>query len=64
MIRVTYSSVDGARTIKFFPIRAEARAFAVEYVGPHPDLGRNYAISGDGIGKIEVQGCTLQELFA
>lgn len=64
MIRVTYSSVDGARSIKFFPIHAEARAFAVGYVGETPEFGRNYAISDDGIGKIEVLGCTLEELFA
>lgn len=64
MIRVTYSSVDHHRSVQTFPTIPEARAFAVEYVGETPEMGRNYAISDDGIGKIEVEGCTLQELFA
>ena len=63
-IKVTYTSVDGARIRKTFKTIAEARAFAVHWVGEHPELGRTYAVSGDGVGKITVEGCTLAELFA
>ena len=32
-------------------------------IGRHPELGGHYAVSGDGVGKITCDGCTLAELF-
>lgn len=48
--RRTYKTLQGAQ------------AFAYQYVGT-PTLGSTYAISDDGVGKIECEGCTLEELF-
>lgn len=62
-IKVTYSAVDGARTVRKFKTLAGAQAFAHKAVGEHPDLGSGYAVSFDGIGKIEVEGCALSALF-
>jgi hypothetical protein len=64
MIKIRYSSVDGVRTLRSFSTLAGARRYAHERVGKHPDIGTGYAISDDGIGKIEVYGeATLADLF-
>jgi hypothetical protein len=63
-ITVRYSAVDGFRKTRTFKTLAGARKFAVERVGSNPELGRTYAVSFDGIGKVEVEGCTVAELFA
>lgn len=62
-IRVTYSSVDGVRKVHAFKTLKGARAFAQERVGNHPELGNTYAVAGDGIGKVTVEGVTLADLF-
>ncbi|MDD2878361.1 MAG: hypothetical protein PHT60_13890 [Acidiphilium sp.] len=62
-IRVRYSSVDGHNKTRKFDSIDAAREFAQYWVGRHPEMGRTYAISGDGIGKIEVTGTTLATLF-
>lgn len=62
-IRVTYQSVDGYRQTRTFKTLAGARRFAQTWIGPTPDIGWGYAISADGIGKITVDGCGLEELF-
>jgi hypothetical protein len=62
-ITVRYTSVDGARIVRTYKTLAGARRFAVDYVGEYPGFGFGYAISDDGIGKIEVSGCTLRQLF-
>ena len=62
-IVVTYTSIDRCYVRRQFRTLAGARAFAEKYVGPTPEMGRTYAVSGDGIGKIVVRGATLQELF-
>lgn len=62
-IEVVYSAIDGARKAQTFDDLIEARQFATYWVGEHPEFGRSYAVSGDGVGKIEVWGVTLQELF-
>ncbi len=62
-IIVTYTAVDGARDRRKFGTLVGAWKFAIEMVGRHPTLGSTYAVSDDGIGKIEVEGATLQELF-
>ncbi len=62
-IGVTYRSVDGVCTARAFKTIQGARKFAHRYVGEHPDVGRHYAVSFDGVGRIECDGCTLDELF-
>lgn len=62
-IRVCYQSIDGARKVRKYKSLQGARKFAAYWVGENPDLGSNYAISGDGVGKIMVEGCSLRVLF-
>ncbi len=62
-IRLRYSSVDGHAEEKTFSSVADAQRFAHDWIGPHPEIGRGYAVSGDGIGKIEAKGITLAVLF-
>lgn len=63
-ITVRYSTIDRFRETRTFKTLKGARAYAVKLVGEHPDHGgTSYAVSFDGIGKIEVEGCTLRELF-
>ncbi|MGC9271271.1 hypothetical protein [Acidiphilium sp.] len=63
IIRVRYSSIDGASRARTFTTIEAARTFAHHWVGKTPEMGGRYAISGDGIGKIEVRGTTLDILF-
>lgn len=63
-IKVTYTSIDRVRKVRTFKTIEAAKAFAVQWVGKYPEMGSTYAVSGDGVGKIEVEGCTLKELFA
>jgi hypothetical protein len=63
VIRVVYSSIDGAKEIQRFGTIAGASEFARKWVGDHPRIGSAYATSNDGIGKIEVAGANLKELF-
>jgi hypothetical protein len=62
-ITVRYSSVDHFSKTRKFKTLAGAQKYAQEWVDLHPDIGLGYAVSFDGIGKIEVQGATLEELF-
>ena len=64
-ITVSYSSIDsyGKRTRRKFRTIWGARDYAKRMVGEHPEIGSHYAVSGDGIGKIEVTGVTINELF-
>jgi hypothetical protein len=62
-IKVRYSSIDHFRQTRTFKTLEGARKYAADRVGDNPDMGSCYAVSFDGIGKIEVDGCTLQELF-
>ena len=63
IITITYSSIDGAsKTRKYWSLKG-AQKFAQEWIGETPTLGRTYAISDDGVGKIEVEGVSLQDLF-
>lgn len=63
-ITVTYQSIDRYRKRRTFKTLAGARKFAVNWVGENPEMGSTYAVSGDGIGKITVDGATLRELFS
>ena len=62
-ISVTYSSIDHFRTTRKFKTLAGAQKFAQRYLGPTPEMGSWYAVSGDGIGKIEARGVSLYDLF-
>jgi hypothetical protein len=62
-ITVLHTSIDGARQRRSFTSIEKARKFAHDWVGPHPEIGRTYAISGDGVGRIEVTGASLGDLF-
>lgn len=64
MIRLRYSSLDGVNALKVYKRLQDAREFAQLMVGKRPDFGVGYAVSFDGIGKIEVYGDTkLTDLF-
>ena len=62
-IHVHYRAVDGAGDTRRFRTLGGARKYAHEMVGPHPEIGRTYAVSGDGVGRVQVIGATLAELF-
>lgn len=62
-ITVRYSGIDRARIVRRFASIEAARKFAIKYVGAYPEIGCGYAVSGDGVGKVTVNGCTLTELF-
>jgi len=63
VIKVKYSSVDGGGKSRSFKSLKGARKFAQDWVGKNPEIGSTYAVSGDGIGKIEVMGAKLADLF-
>lgn len=63
-VTVTYTSIDGCRTRRTFKTLTNARSFAHKRVGRQPEIGSTYAVSGDGIGKITVEGATLDQLFS
>ena len=54
MIKVKYTSVDRYRSTRTFKTLKGARKFAQDRIGKNPDIGSYYAVSFDGIGKIEV----------
>jgi hypothetical protein len=63
-ISVTYAAVDGYYTTRLYKTLRGARKFAQDMVGKHPDMsGFDYCVSFDGVGRIRVFGCTLDELF-
>ena len=65
MISFRYSSVDDqeGRTLQFKTI-AEARTWAQDMIGKHPEWASWYAISSDGIGKIDcIEGTSFSFLF-
>lgn len=62
-IQVVYRSIDGVRIARKFKTIEGAQRFAAKYVGRYPELGVGYAVSGDGVGKVEVWGAPLADLF-
>lgn len=62
-IKVRYRSIDHFTKTSTFKTLPGARKFAHKWVGEHPEIGSYYAVSGDGVGKITVEGATLAELF-
>lgn len=61
-VKLRFSSCDGSKWTKSFKTLAGARKAALRQIGP-PEIGSTYAISGDGVCKVEVEGCTIRELF-
>lgn len=64
-ITVRYSSIDRFRKSRKFKTLAGAQKFAQKMVGETPEISTNfdYAVSGDGVGKVTCDGCKLSELF-
>lgn len=64
-IRVRYSTIDRYYESRRFKTLEGARRYAARWIGETPDIGYSfgYAVSADGIGKITVDGATLDELF-
>lgn len=62
-MKVIYRSIDGYRVARSFKTLKGARAFAHKWVGETPEIGSSYAISGDGVGKVTLEGCTFAEVF-
>ena len=61
-IQVAYHSVDGYQETKFYKTLKGAQRYAQRMVGAHPEMGGNYAISGDGVSKV-ASNISLRELF-
>lgn len=64
-ITVRYSSVDWYSKTRYFKTIEGARKWAQKMVGERPEISTafQYAVSGDGVGKITVRGATLKDLF-
>jgi len=63
-ITIFYSAVDGYRSRRTFKTLSGARKFSQKMVGQYPEIaGTRYAVSGDGIGKIMVEGVAFADLF-
>jgi len=64
-IIVTYTSIDHCYMRRKFRTLEGAQRFAWKMVGESPEIGTvfQYAVSADGIGKIEVRGASLSLLF-
>lgn len=62
-IKVRYSTIDRFSKTGTFKTLAGAQRFAQKWVGKTPDLGSDYAVSMDGVGKVAVEGAPLYDLF-
>lgn len=63
-IKLKYEAIDGFKKSLVYTSLTGARKGAADRVGRYPELGSDYAISGDGVGKIRViEGCKLRDLF-
>lgn len=63
-IRLYFSTIDNCRSTRLFKSLKGAQKAAWDRVGRHPEIGSNYAVSGDGIAKVVVSGdATLAQLF-
>ena len=62
-IFVTYTSIDHFRKRTKYKTLDGAKKYAHRAIGEHPEIGSWYAVSADGIGKIEVSGVSIFELF-
>jgi hypothetical protein len=62
-IRVIYDSVDHHHEARRFKTMKAAQRFAHRWVGTTPEIGTDYAVSPDGIGRITCEGCDVYTLF-
>ena len=68
-ITVYNKAVDGFKEEKEFDSIGDAREYCQKYLGSNFELGpliwgcSDYAISGDGINRLTLEGVTWQELF-
>jgi hypothetical protein len=62
-IVVRYSTIDRYGKTWRYSTRKGAAKKVRELLGKHFDIGSNYAVSGDGIGKVVLDGATFAELF-
>ncbi len=68
-IKVYNVAVDGfnlrilSSETKDFVNLEDAREYCNGYLGEHFELGSDYAVSGDGINRLVIEGATWQELF-
>jgi hypothetical protein len=60
VIKVRYSSIDRYRETRSFSTLKGARRFAQKWIGENPEMGSTYAVSGDGIGKIEMEWLSFE----
>lgn len=63
MIKVRYQACDGFKQTRKYKTLKGAQRYAQERIGEFPEMGSDYAVSGDGIGTIRVEGACLYELF-
>lgn len=64
-IRVRYSTIDRFTQTRKYKTIEGARKYAQKQVGETPEISFQfgYAVSSDGVGKVEVSGCLLSDLF-
>jgi hypothetical protein len=64
-ITVIYESIDRCRKTRKFKTLKGAQKHAQKWVGLHPEISTTfqYAVSGDGVGKITVDGAAVADLF-
>jgi hypothetical protein len=64
-ITVRYKTIDRFSETRKFKTLALAQRYAWKRVGETPEISKNfgYAVSGDGVGKVTIQGATLREIF-
>jgi hypothetical protein len=62
-ITIRYSSIDGYSETRHYQTLTGAHRWADEMLGDCFEIGTGYAISGDGIGKIQ-SNISLEELLA
>lgn len=65
MITVYNQAVDGFEEEKEFDSIEEAREYCRKYLGEYFDISDffGYAMSGDGINKLVIEGTTWKEIF-
>jgi len=63
VITIHYESIDGVHKFRHCETIDGARAWAMWWVGQYPEVGRYYAVSSDGVSKVTVSGCYIQDVF-
>jgi hypothetical protein len=53
LVKLRYSSIDGYSESRSFKTMRGASRYATKWLGPNPEVGHGYAVSPDGIGKVE-----------